>query len=521
MDKSNGIEKTKQLSTDLKDAGHIQNIVLIWLDSTANDSTIDCDNTIKQFKRIVNTIKTFTNDEQCIQFMQSMTDSRICLITSDAFGQRILPYIHGMTQLDTILIFSHNKQLYEEWTKKYPKFKGVFTEISSICEALQIAVHQCEQNILPISLFNVNIANESDEIFNRLDLSFVFIQVIKEILSKIDFGEIHLDEYVNYCRDLYPEDDDELENISQLSRDYYSKRPIWWYTQESFMCRMLHRAIRSLDAGIIVRMGFFIDDLHRDIQRFYSEQFDNPDSDTKTLTVYRGQGLLVENFDRLSKLKNGFISFNDFLLTNKNRQIAYDFAQQTATNPDLVGILFIMNIDTTDSMTPFADITKVGFFKTQDEVLFSMQSIFRIDDIELIDTNNHIYEVTLTLMKNDEENLRKLTNRIREETFFDKVGWARFGQLLIKMNQFQKAQEVYEVSLNQTTYDSEKAPLYYQLGWLKHQQKDYQAALTFYEQSLYIAHETLPSNHISLASSHTSIGAVHYSMGNYPKALAS
>ncbi|CAF1354908.1 unnamed protein product [Rotaria sordida] len=58
----------------------------------------------------------------------------------------------------------------------------------------------------------------------------------------------------------------------------------------------------------------------------------------------------------MSKTKGGLISFNNFLSTSKKREVSLGFAQHAATNPDLVGILFIMQIDPTQSTTPFASI---------------------------------------------------------------------------------------------------------------------------------------------------------------------
>ena len=43
--------------------------------------------------------------------------------------------------------------------------------------------------------------------------------------------------------------------------------------------------------------------------------------------------------------------------------------RQQQTNPDLVGILFIMKIDPTQSTTPFASIRAVSCFEEEDEVL--------------------------------------------------------------------------------------------------------------------------------------------------------
>ncbi|CAF4455488.1 unnamed protein product, partial [Adineta steineri] len=96
-----------------------------------------------------------------------------------------------------------------------------------------------------------------------------------------------------------------------------------------------------MDIDIIIRIGFFINDLHRDIQRLHSQQFDDHQPD-KTFTVYRGQGLSKEDFSKMIKTKGGLLSFNNFLSTSKNPSTALEFVQQAATNPDLVGILFVM-----------------------------------------------------------------------------------------------------------------------------------------------------------------------------------
>ena len=54
------------------------------------------------------------------------------------------------------------------------------------------------------------------------------------------------------------------------------------------------------------------------------------------------------------------------------------------------------------------------------------------------------------------------------------------------MGQSDKAQQVYEILLEQTTDESEKAPIYHQLGWTKYNQGEYKEAITFYEKALEI-----------------------------------
>ncbi|CAF3968283.1 unnamed protein product [Adineta steineri] len=492
----------------------MQNVLLIWLDNNINENNADCNNTIKQLKRVVNNINTFTDGDQCIEFIQTINNNKVCMIVSGSLGKHIVPHVHDMSQVDTIFIFCNNQEWHKEWAKEWPKIKGVFTDITSICEALKPAAHQCEQNATSISFV------ASNKALDQLDPSFMYTQILKEILLTINFEDKHFKEFITYCRKVYEGDENELKNVNQLQTTYKNNIPIWWYTWDAFLYRMLNQALRSMDVDMIVRMGFFINDLHEDIQRLHSEQFDSPESG-KIITVYRGQGLSKEDFTEMTKTKGGLLSFNNFLSTSKNRNVSLHFAQQAATNPDLVGILFVMSINPTLSTTPFASVTDVSYFHVEDEVLFSMHTIFRIGDIKPIDGNNHLYEVNLTLTNDNDQDLRTLTDHIRQETIPNSKGWYRLGELLIKMGQFNKAQEVYEVLLHQRTDETDKAFIYYQLGSIKDDQGEYPEALTYYEKSLAIYHETLPSNHLSLANPYNNIGVVYDNVGDYPKALSS
>ncbi|CAF0765405.1 unnamed protein product [Adineta steineri] len=491
----------------------MQNVLLVWLDNNIDETSVDCNNTIKQLKLVVNNINTFTDSKECVEFIQTINNNKVCMIVSGSLGQHIVPQVHCMPQVDTIFIFCNNQEWHKQWAKEWPKIKGVFTDITSICEALKQAAHQCEQNATSISFV------ASNKKLDQLDPSFMYTQILQEILLTINFEDKHFKEFITYCRDAFVENEYELDNITKLERDYHDQKPIWWYTYQCFLYTMLNQALRSMDVDMIVRMGFFIKDLHRDIQRLHSEQFEGEQSD-KTFTVYRGQCLSKEDFTEMTKTKGGLLSFNNFLSTSKNRDVSLCFAPRVTINPDLVGILFVMSINPTDLTSPFASITDVSNFHMEDEILFSMHTVFRIGGIQPIDENNHVYQVNLTLINDSDQDLRTLSDHIRQETFPDERGWYRLGLLLIKMGQFNKAQEVYEVLLNQAINESDKANIYHQLGRIKHNQRGYQEALSSHEKALTIRQQLLPSNHPDLGDSYNRIGNVYDSMSDYPKALS-
>ena len=119
-----------------------------------------------------------------------------------------------------------------------------------------------------------------------------------------------------------------------------------------------------------------------------------------------------------------------------------------------------MTIDPAQSTTPFASINDVSYFgDKEDEVLFAMHTIFRIQDIQSMGGNGRLFRVELTLTSDNDKDLHVLTDRIREESFpeFMKKDGIRLGEVLRKMGQPQKAQEVYEMLLEQETEESQKS----------------------------------------------------------------
>jgi tetratricopeptide (TPR) repeat protein len=197
------------------------------------------------------------------------------------------------------------------------------------------------------------------------------------------------------------------------------------------------------------------------------------------------------------KTQGGLLAFNNFLSTSKNRDVSLRFARRTITTSSLVGVLFVMKIDPSVSTTPFANIRNVSYYQREEEILFSMHSVFRIGLVKQIDK----------------------TESMREETR-GLTGWNRLGQLLIKLGQFNKAEELYEILLKQTANEGEKAGLYHMSGVVKDGQGNYAEAARFYQNSLKINQKILSPNHFDFIATYNNIGEVCKNMGEYWKALS-
>ncbi|CAF3120629.1 unnamed protein product [Rotaria socialis] len=487
-----------------------QNILLVWLDSNI-DLVNDRESIamISRFKKIVNNINAFKDADECIRFLRDTKEHQMFMIASGSLGEITVPVVHDLPQLNTIYIFCGNQARHEQWAKRWPKIKGVVTDILPICKALKRAVFDYNQNLISISFINHLTTRQN---LKQLDSLFVITKVIKEIVLTSNFQEQHFNDFITYCRDLFARSPDELQAVDKLEHEYRRHPPIWWYTHQNFLYSMLNRSLQMMEIDVIINMGFFIRDLHDNIAALHQEQYVER-AHSKSFIVYHGQHFSRANMNKLIKTQNGFISFNNFLSANPDRTLSLSFIRQ-AKDYDLIGVFFVIKLDPSIASTCFANLGEASYSE-EDEVLFSMHSIFRIDEIQEME-NDQVWQVDLTLTNDD----NALTEDILSETYSNLEGWDRLGMLLIKLEDFNKAQDLYNILLDKTTTDRKKAEIYEHLGLIKENQGVHADAISYYTQSNKILQKILPTTDMQMASAYSNIAFAYGKMGDYSNALS-
>ncbi|CAF2113552.1 unnamed protein product, partial [Rotaria magnacalcarata] len=294
----------------------VQNYLVVWLDANIDEKKEHFQKSLVELRKIVVTLDLFTDVEQCIEYLKCIDGQKVFLITSGSLGQKAVPLIHNMAQLDTIFVFCINKDRHKVWAKEWPKVEGVHGTIESICKRLIKATRVCDHDSIPMSFVPKQIVEEgatgSDKNnLDRLPPSYMYSIIFKDIILEIDDDdEKSMNTLVNFCQQQKVSETE----LKEFKHKYRNRSAVWWYTKPMFLYGMLNRALRTLDMERMTKLGFFIRSLHRQLEQLHQEQSANFQT---ALTVYRGQGMSKEDFQNLFNSKGGLLSFNNFLSTTK------------------------------------------------------------------------------------------------------------------------------------------------------------------------------------------------------------
>ena len=469
---------------------------------------------IADLSNAVSSIYTFMDTDECIDFLTDVKYEKVFMIVHDDVEGNIMSLLHQIPQLSAIFILSNDKSKYEQMTKNWRKVKGMFTDMTHISESIKRLLRRCDEDNIPFSCITAE--NIMSPNLDQLPPSFMYTQLIKETILDLEYNEQSIKDFVTYFNQHHAYYDIDLKSVTDFAKNYASHTSIWWYTSPSFVYSILNKVLRNLETSTIAKMAFLIRDLHRQLEQLRKQQF-NTGTTSQAFTVYRGQGLPSEDFEKLRKIRGGLLSFDNFLSTSLDRDISYSFALSVSDVTALIPILFHITVDPSKSTTPFASVDRFSYYPDEKEILFSMHTVFRIGEITQYIEHQSLYEVELTLTDENDPQLSGLTQYIRQE--LTGVGWNRMGRLMLKVGNFNGAEQLYMELLKSTDNERDKSHYFNHLGWAKRNQGEYKEAMKYYEKSIEIHERTPSKNDSDLSASYNNIASVCYNMGEYSKAL--
>lgn len=206
----------------------------------------------------------------------------------------------------------------------------------------------------------------------------------------------------NALKEYYNGNPIELRNIDDFQSQYKAEDTINWYTRETFVYRLLNKALRQRNVTLLLVFGFFIQNMYRQLKS-ENQKFKSEYSSSDFVKVYRGQSMWN---DEIEQIKNGYNKIVNwcFLSTTYDRSLASIYLNDLVQPEDRVqNILFEIEIDCRKMSYPYGDITHLSHFPNEREILFMTGSVFRVKDI----TYDEIQRTWLLRVELEEDRRKK------------------------------------------------------------------------------------------------------------------
>lgn len=494
--------KTGQTKSGTKKIGFksFENFTIVFL-------KINLEPEIKaKFDDIVPSIIPTSNCEECVS-KTNQAEGYILLVLTFELVEEVLSCLDRNKSADRIFILDEGSARALSYPEKWQeKVVGPCVDMNRIYDEIKSYIESFS-DIDPITvILNSDLDGSSD--VKKLDPSFMYTQLLKEILLEKSYTNEDIKAFVEYMNKNWIKQH-KKSLLTDFERGYTKEKAINWYTKESFLYNRLNAALRESDAELLVKLGFYIRDLHESIEELQETEKNKK----KVLTLFRGQGIDPTQLQKLM-ITGSLIAFNSFLSTTIDKAIAKGFLKN---KPPESSVLFIMNVERKNFSTRFAYINDHSDFKEK-EYLFSMHSIFRVTSAK--HKRKEAAEIHLELTDESDPKLQELSNYIRKEIGKGSLD-DRLQQLLIKMGSYVAAEDLIEKQRHtKSVTDYRAANINNQLGFIKLKTGDHKAALEKFQASLQLIQKTASkTSKQNEAEIHSNIGSVYLSQSKYDLAL--
>ncbi|CAF1030282.1 unnamed protein product [Rotaria magnacalcarata] len=508
----------------------------------------------KEQLRIINNYVIFSFDiEQCIRQIESINEEKIFLITSGLKASQILPRISSFQQIDSIFIFSQDNQQYDHLLSEYPKLLGSYIDFDDLSKSIKQQIDRVNNEIESFCFFDqYQILTKA---LSPESAKFLWAQLFHYLIAQLPQNQQAKRKSIQLCKDYYRGNTNETRLIQEFEEHYQSEDAIRWYLKESFVRKLIHKALNAGDINFLYQFRFFIADLIENLQR---QQQNILQSDETILNVYRGIKLDREEFNKIKHNQGKIISTNEYLLATRQMERAVDSAKRSTRKTDMISVLLHIQCDikSMDKNILFGNIDQFSDDHDKHEVLFDFNTCFEIESIDDCDSLKIIkmnlsdqgqmamrHFIELKQQQTEEMNLTIIVGRLlcslgeyeKSKRYFQQLfndandedrAWIEFniGRVLALNKESNEARiyynHAYERMMNyKPARVLESAHVLNNIGCLLANQEKYDEAIDYHQRALEIREKFYPPGHIDIAQSLYNIGLILDNQGKYEDSL--
>ena len=420
-------------SPSISEKPNFEGITLIWYDprmGTTDDTKI----TTEELREINDRVIMCSDPFDCLNHIQSVENEKIFLITSGKGATSIVPEIHQLKQVDSIFIFCLKIDKYQHLLKEYESIVGIYKDRSTLFKIIGEHVRLLRRQLDVFSFYDEHKEKATRDL-SKESAEFLWFQLLKDILLQMPRNDQAKQELIDFSLQYYRGNRKEHKHIIEFQQSYKSEQSIPWYTKDSFLYRLVNKALRTEDVEQLQIFRFFISDLSSKLAEIYSKL---KGKQKNIVMLYRGFQIETDEFNRLKQNLGCIIAANGFLSVSRSKKVAIEFATRSTKRTHVVPVLYEIECDLATSKTIiFADIAKYSEYPHEEEVLFDLGSTFQINSIS---KDEELKMTTVKLTATDAgmkmaDKYIELNRKMNEETTPDIL----FGILLIEMGKYDQS----------------------------------------------------------------------------------
>ncbi|CAF3079977.1 unnamed protein product [Rotaria sp. Silwood2] len=502
--KKQQIESSKVLAGSApREKGNVEYFTLVYLHSSYPDESI-----IKQFRSLVNFLKIFNDIDDCIAFINGVFNEKVIFILLNSFSKSILPRIEGLQQIFSIYILCESD---DEINLSFQQLKvqGCYKNFNDIYEQISKDIQKTTRDLI----IYISISSNSS---TTLDITYLYCTLLSEIILDKNESRNDLQELIQFSRQEYDGNNDELKIIDEFEKNYQKNQAIYWFTRQCFLSKMLNKALRIPEADILYKLRSFIQDLCQQIEN---------ESVKDSITVYLGQTIQRNDLDDLKNnlLNNDLITFPQFLSGSTDQLRAIRVAKELPVQSEEY-IPVIICIDIPANLKCANIRSRRYSIDNDNNVLLNMGIIGHLIKVEKENVNeNQIASIHLTLVKcENQQKIQQIleTKRTEIKSFSQLVTVIK---LMITMNQNISAEHMVETMFNDDTLKADIntqtsiAASYLALATSRRSQDDFKRAVELYLLSLDAFLRFMSPNTLELTSLYGNIAGMYLRLDNCEK----
>ncbi|CAF0792833.1 unnamed protein product [Adineta steineri] len=507
---------------------------LLWIDDNIQEFANDNYETQQLFRQLLSSVhfESYVGNAISVINHVKYTEKNLIIVVS---GQKATLLFETLTYYDlnddiaALFIFCHNSDAYQTLT--HDKLFGIFNDPKLLVDTIRVTMYLIVGDNVKTPTNPLDQLQAWSRSIPQMNTVQIWYQLYLDIFKSLPCDEQAKEEMLQKSQEYYSEQYSELQNINRFRITYTSAAAIRWYTEDSFVHKLVNKALRSEDMEVVSAFRFFIADLSNKINEEYINQKQQhgtiaskfKSSSNSIIKLFSGQVLPLTEVERLEQNVGIVIAVNGFFSTSVKRSTGLIFSERKLSQNHLQRVLVEISLNTSlQNITAFAEINTHTMYYNEEETLFDYGAVFNVTSVKY-DSDIDLWDIKLAAVSRNFIEEQPYLSAIRE-TFIQNHSYAVIYGIIMGHGFGRKNEAIQyfgQLLLNYSSDHVDIPDILEQRGILYEKNNEHTMALHDYNQALEIRRKRVCENLLGMGSLHNHIGILQMTTSDTQTSLNS